>query len=143
MVVTSGAIITNSEGKYLLQLRDAKAPTYPNEWGLFGGHAEGNETPLETLIRELREELDILFSPKRFAVIFAAQVLEDGIMSSYYSLQITDEECAHISLNEGAAYGFFSKEEMAELAILPVHRMLLRGLIEKAEAPLSAATQTA
>ena len=54
----AGALIL-SQGKVLLGLRAPDSQTYPNVWDVFGGHVEGKETLEETLIRELREELDI------------------------------------------------------------------------------------
>ncbi|WP_321176409.1 SDR family NAD(P)-dependent oxidoreductase [Limnospira indica] len=51
------AILYQSD-KILLQLRD-DIPTivYPGVWGMFGGHIEPMETPLETMKRELLEEI--------------------------------------------------------------------------------------
>ncbi|MSR85518.1 NUDIX domain-containing protein [Candidatus Uhrbacteria bacterium] len=43
----------------LLQKRDDKAPVNPNKWCLFGGGSEGDETPEQTFIREMKEELNI------------------------------------------------------------------------------------
>ncbi|MDG2989895.1 NUDIX hydrolase [Candidatus Synechococcus calcipolaris G9] len=44
--------------RLLMQLRDDNpAILYPGHWGLFGGHLEVGETPLEGLQRELSEEI--------------------------------------------------------------------------------------
>ena len=43
----------------LLHLRDDKTPNHPNQWAFFGGLGEGNESPKECFIRELKEELGI------------------------------------------------------------------------------------
>jgi 8-oxo-dGTP diphosphatase len=43
----------------LLQKRDMKAQANPGLWGFFGGSSEGDETPPESLFRELKEELGI------------------------------------------------------------------------------------
>ncbi len=53
-----GAILKNKEGKILFQLRDEKGRN-PNKWGTFGGGIEKGETPLQGLIREINEELEI------------------------------------------------------------------------------------
>ena len=46
------------EGRWLLQLRDDDdSIIYPGHWGLFGGHLERGETPIEAVIRELDEEI--------------------------------------------------------------------------------------
>ena len=45
--------------KILLGKRHADRNLYPNIWDLPGGHCKDYETPEETLIRELKEELGI------------------------------------------------------------------------------------
>ena len=46
------------EGRWLLQLRDdVDTIIYPGHWGLFGGHLEAGETPMEAVMRELNEEI--------------------------------------------------------------------------------------
>src|SRR5262249_49792233 len=52
-------ILVESDG-YLLQLRDARPDIwYPDHWGLFGGGTELGEDPMQSLARELREELEL------------------------------------------------------------------------------------
>ena len=47
------------DGLWLLQLRDdIDTIIYPGHWGLFGGHLEPGETPVQALMRELQEEID-------------------------------------------------------------------------------------
>ena len=45
--------------KILLGLRSPGRALYPAVWDMFGGHVEPGENPLQTLIRELQEELGI------------------------------------------------------------------------------------
>ena len=59
IIQISLCIITNDAGEILLQHRDSKAPTNPNKWGLWGGRVEGEETPIQGMIREVHEELMI------------------------------------------------------------------------------------
>ena len=54
----SGAILKNSEGKILFQLRDKNGRT-PTKWGIFGGRMKKNEQPVNALIREIKEEMGI------------------------------------------------------------------------------------
>ncbi|MCA6120218.1 NUDIX domain-containing protein [Bradyrhizobium sp. WSM 1738] len=55
---TTAAIIIDTFGRYLFQLRDnAVGITSPGKIGLFGGHREGDETFLECIVRELHEEI--------------------------------------------------------------------------------------
>lgn len=58
-------------GMILLGLRSHNSKTYPNVWDVFGGHVEGEETIEGALVRELREELDIIPAGFKFVATFA------------------------------------------------------------------------
>ena len=63
MKVTDGAKIfikNETLDKYIFVLRDNK-PTIPrpNTWSILGGGIEEGETPLEAVLREVKEEFDI------------------------------------------------------------------------------------
>jgi 8-oxo-dGTP pyrophosphatase MutT (NUDIX family) len=99
-VSLAGAIIEHPELGFLLQLRDAGAPTYPLHWGLFGGHMEPGEAPEVTLWRELREEL--AFTP---ALALAWQLVQrnprpDG-GAQYIFHVLTQAAPADLVLGEG------------------------------------------
>ncbi|RNB53895.1 8-oxo-dGTP diphosphatase MutT [Brevibacillus gelatini] len=51
-----GAVITNEEGKILCALRSQQM-SLPGMWEFPGGKIEQGETPEETLVREIEEEL--------------------------------------------------------------------------------------
>jgi 8-oxo-dGTP diphosphatase len=57
-----GALLVR-QGDVLLGLR-ASHKTFPNCWDMFGGHIEAGETEVDTLVRELGEELGI--NPTQF-----------------------------------------------------------------------------
>ena len=64
---TSGAILIDSFGRFLFQLRDDNPEIlYPGKIGLFGGHREGNETFLECVVREVNEEISYFVPSERF-----------------------------------------------------------------------------
>ena len=68
------AAIIKYKDKYLFQLRDKKKNIFfPEHWGLFGGAIDKNETKINALIREVKEELSIDISsncvaPLAFAI---------------------------------------------------------------------------
>lgn len=63
----AGAIIIDTDGRFLLQQRDNIAGiVHPGKVGLFGGHREGDETYLECVVREVREELTFQIPAERF-----------------------------------------------------------------------------
>lgn len=55
----TSCIILSQDKKIILQKRGDDFYTYPGYLCAFGGKVEPNETPLETIIRELKEELDV------------------------------------------------------------------------------------
>jgi len=64
---TTGAIIIDTLGRYLFQLRDdVVGITNPGKIGLFGGHREGDETFLECIVREIQEEIGYFVPADRF-----------------------------------------------------------------------------
>ncbi|MDD4662079.1 MAG: NUDIX domain-containing protein [Candidatus Pacebacteria bacterium] len=52
--------IENGIVSIFFQKRSKDAKRYPGLFGFFGGGAEGNESPEETLLREVKEELDYI-----------------------------------------------------------------------------------
>jgi len=52
-----GCIVLSHDGKILLQQRDKEGCNYPECLATFGGGIEPGETPMQALVRELREEL--------------------------------------------------------------------------------------
>ena len=63
----AGAVIFDTSGRLLLQLRDdVPGILYPGKVTLFGGHREGDETFLECVVREIHEELSFFIPPERF-----------------------------------------------------------------------------
>ncbi len=116
MVSVASVIIKNKEGKYLLQLRGKDAPTAKNQWGLFGGHMEENESPIEAAERELKEELNLDFTRDRF-IFLETMTLEDAdegtVHQHLFNLLLESEE--KIKLGEGEGYGFFAKKAIEQL----------------------------
>src|SRR6266487_1499884 len=56
----AAALIELADGRYVLQLRDAKPHIfYPDHWGCFGGAIDSGETPEAALVREMGEELGL------------------------------------------------------------------------------------
>lgn len=55
--VVTGALVR--ERRVLLVHRSRHRRAYPDLWDLPGGHVEPGESPLDALVRELREELGV------------------------------------------------------------------------------------
>ena len=60
MISASGCIFLSLDtGRLCLQLR-SDSSTYGGTWSFWGGKQEKNESPIQTLIRELNEEIGII-----------------------------------------------------------------------------------
>lgn len=59
-ITASGCIfLANDTGRVMLQQRSGNT-SHPRTWGFFGGKSEQDERPIQTLLRELEEEVGIL-----------------------------------------------------------------------------------
>lgn len=127
-IKTSGIIIQNEKGEFLMQLRSSDAPSYKNQWLLFGGHTEEGETPIMCAKRELKEELEIDFPDERFFYVgkeFFSNEKNKLVESSLFKLTMNPEE--NITLDEGVGFGFFKKEALPNL---PMPEWM-KGIIDK------------
>ncbi|ACK69066.1 NUDIX hydrolase [Gloeothece citriformis PCC 7424] len=69
--------ILQKDGQFLLQLRDDFPHiACPGQWGLFGGHLEPGESPIEGLKRELQEEIHYqVVAPELFRCYTGDQII--------------------------------------------------------------------
>jgi mutator protein MutT len=97
-------IFYNSNGEVLLHLRDEKAPINPNKWGLLGGHIDEGETAEETIIREMKEEIEVdLENLKKIEVFY----LDDYNIEMHLFVAPLSIEVDEINLHEGKEIKFF------------------------------------
>jgi 8-oxo-dGTP diphosphatase len=66
-----GCLVLSQDNKIVLQLRDPDAPTFPGHLATFGGSIDEGESPIEALVRELKEELGAEVSPRDVVTIGA------------------------------------------------------------------------
>jgi 8-oxo-dGTP diphosphatase len=103
-------LLVDRSGALLLQLRDDKAPYYPNVWGLPGGAIEGEETPEEGAVRELWEETRL--RPDGPLRLFERQDLSDEGRVKHYFYGATSGVQSDVVLGEGAAMLFIPAAEV-------------------------------
>lgn len=109
-------IKNNKLGKYLFVLRDDKPDILsPNCWGLIGGGIEQGEEPIETLEREVKEEIGIkLYNIQKIGVIEVPLKLQEEtrIVRGHIFLGYTDSEIKDIKLEEGQKVEYFTLDEI-------------------------------
>ena len=80
-------LLQNRSGKFLMMLRDEKSGIpYPGHWVFPGGTTEGDETPEEASVRELKEELNYNSPPM------------EKILSLYYPKREAEEHFYYVPL---------------------------------------------
>lgn len=109
------ALINN--GKVLTILRD-NLPNipYPNTWDLAGGGRENEESPYETMRREVMEELNIVIPESNLEWIkYYDSVTKPGRKSVFMVANISDSQIDSIRFGEeGQGYKMVSFEEFLE-----------------------------
>ncbi len=100
-------MITNDLNEILLQKRTADY-RFSKQWTLFGGGIEKDESPLETVNREIKEELgleiDLRFCNK--------SVSNWEPLEEIYLFKGKLNDLSKISLKEGNGFAFFSLDEI-------------------------------
>jgi 8-oxo-dGTP diphosphatase len=94
----SKVLLFDRDNKLIIYLRDNKPDIpFPNTWDLLGGGCEENETPEQTAIRELEEEIGI--APKQVYKLSEC-VLQSGWTAHIFwgHLELSVSE---LTLNEG------------------------------------------
>ena len=115
------AIIIDKKNNFILQKRDNKKNIFfPNHWGLFGGAKNKNEKYINTIKREINEELG--FVPKKISFFinlkFDMKILINKEINRYcYICTVEDLKKMKIVLNEGKKYKIFSKSEIKKFIL--------------------------
>jgi len=113
VLVIASAIIKNKQGKVLL-LQRSKKSSYPAYWQLVEGKMEQNESPSKSLKREISEEIGVNgLKYLCFRIVYDVKISSNKIKTS-------DE---HIS------FGWFDKEEIEGLTLLPGTEKVLGKLL--------------
>lgn len=103
----SSIIFVNHKKEIFLLLRD-NIPTipYPNMWDLPGGHVEDGETPEECIVREMKEELDLILD--EFS-LFSVDEFKDRIEYTFWKEANFDVN--QLDLNEYQMIRWFTESE--------------------------------
>ena len=117
-----GAIILNEKGEILLQKKDSSYVPFPQKWCFFGGHIEEGETPEDTIVREVIEEIGIHLSFNFFKKLNWDNEAKDDL--HIFSATFNGDP-SKIRLGEGAGFAFFRKDEIASLNMIDINKKIL------------------
>lgn len=105
--------------KILLHHRSGDAPTNPGKWATFGGMSElGDTRPVDTFVREVREELGVKVSVSEVSLLRQGYNEERKIERYIYFVNrdLKDEE---IELGEGQGYAWLTLAEALAKDLTP------------------------
>ncbi|MDE5452770.1 NUDIX domain-containing protein [Bradyrhizobium sp. CSA112] len=131
---TTGAIVIDTFGRYLFQLRDnVVGITNPGKIGLFGGHREGGETFLECMVRELHEEIGYFVPADRFEHLgsFEGEDIDsEGGTIHGYLFVVRDIPVDALAIAEGSLL-IVEPVELAEIEpkLVPTTRLALKAYL--------------
>ena len=89
-----------------------------DEWDIPGGKIENNHNVIETMVREVKEELNITID--NYNILLAKKYLfrKQEIIVIVYNSKITNEDPINLSF-ENIDYNFFSYNELNQLKLTP------------------------
>ncbi|MDY5635034.1 MAG: NUDIX hydrolase [Streptococcus orisratti] len=128
LLTFAGGILSDDEGRVLLQLRGDK-----KTWAIPGGSMKLGESTLDTAKREFFEETGIQVEAVRFLNVYSnfEEIYPNGdkvqtIVMIYEFKALEDFDISDFHNEETLRLRFFSKEEIAELeSVSDKHRLML------------------
>lgn len=120
-------ILVNEKGEVLLQHKDAGAPTYSNQWCLFGGGIEDGETAQQAIHREFVEELEWDLADCKPIASYPDNEILWGQTTK------TAEELGS-RLHEGDDLGYFSESQIMSMDVAKPHLQALKDYFKKGKA---------
>ena len=124
VLVAAGALFRDPDGRVLLV-----EPVYKATWEIPGGVVDHGESPRETCVREIGEELSLERDPGRLLVVdhcLRPYVQWEGIRFVFDGGVLMPDEVSRIVLpeNELRRFRFVAADEIAELASLQLARRI-------------------
>ena len=112
-VLRYSGVILWKDDLVLLQRRSLQVKVMSGGWGVFGGHIEGDESPIQTAVREIEEELMIRLVPKKLKELgtIELQRTNSTYITHYYSSELP-VQLSDLSLREGIGFALWAKTEV-------------------------------
>ncbi|MFE5589936.1 NUDIX domain-containing protein [Streptomyces sp. NPDC056549] len=125
--VNASAVIHDGQGRYLLHLRDVKPGIWaPGCWDLLGGGREPEDaTPLDTVVRELREEAGLEIPGLRPYAVDHVPGTDGTLVPVQLFTGEWHGDPGTLTLTEGQLLAWRSLEHLPYLTMLPSTRQLL------------------
>ncbi len=107
----SVVLLVDADNRIAMQLRE-DIPNLPaaNQWGLFGGLIDAGETPKQTALREIYEELTVHLNPDRLHFYRKHYISAQNLTTWIFEYHLTNE-LNNTVLNEGQTWDYISQTD--------------------------------
>jgi len=123
-----GALLVDTNGKLIAQQRDDKPGiTNPGMVSLFGGTSHEGESPIETLRRELQEELELEVNSNNLLLQTIKHENGTNVACSIYIVTGVDTE--KLKLHEGAGFATGTPEELLSHLVTGVTQQAIEAFM--------------
>jgi len=123
-----GALLVDTNGKLIAQQRDDKPGiTNPGMVSLFGGTSHEGESPIETLRRELEEELELEVNSNNLLLQTIKHENGTNVACSIYIVTGVDTE--KLKLHEGAGFATGTPEELLSRPVTGVTQQAIEAFM--------------
>ena len=131
---TCSCAVLWKDNRVLLGRRSPDRRFYPDVWDLIGGHGEDQESPAQTLVRELQEELGV--TPIEFREIAVLHEPDEAAHGAYdYHVYLVTEWSGQLinrQPEEHVALEWFTAAEAAPLELAhPDYLALFREIEQR------------
>ena len=127
MVYVVVGVAINSKNELLVTQRPIDKP-YSGYWEFPGGKREANETPYQTLVRELKEELNMeVLSGKSWQQL--EYTYPDKIV--FLDIWIIEQFSGELKGMENQDFKWVAFDELAQINFLPANKAILAELINQ------------
>ena len=128
--------ILNNKNEVLLEKKTYNHPILKGMWVPVGGKIDNNETPLQAINRECKEEINININPKKFLTttykIKNNNITLQGNIIFFYG---RFNNIKKLNILEGNGLGFFNIKEIKNIKIQKLHlnaiKYLLKNIIKR------------
>ena len=123
-----GALLVDTNGKLIAQQRDDKPGiTNPGMVSLFGGTSHEGESPIETLRRELEEELELEVNSNNLLLQTIKHENGTNVACSIYI--VTGVDTKKLKLHEGAGFAVGTPEDLLSRSVTGVTQQAIEAFI--------------
>ena len=128
MKITTLCYIENNDCYLMLHRTKKKKDVNKDKWIGVGGHAEGNETPQECLIREVKEETGLLLTSYKFRGLIT--FISDEYEAEMMCLFTADGYTGELSTCDEGELEWVKKSDVPQLPTWEGDAQFLKLLLE-------------